>query len=265
MQTRRLLRIPHLAAAFLLLAAVPGRAEFISAPDVVVYADPSIGAALRAVGGEYRARTGVPVRVFCAASEQLLSLIVRGTRTDVLVTLAPQMDRAAAAQLIDRATRTGAWRDPLVLAGRNVAAGEAPVSAAALAGRLGASGVLAVIDPTAPTSVDGPALLARLGWALPAMRVVGAIDGPGVAFMLSNWEATLGVLPRSDALADPTLTVAGVIPGDGAPPLIYSAAITRNVLSRNAATFVDFLKTPAATATLRAAGLEETVPGLKKP
>ncbi len=246
-----------LAAGFLVLAAVPARAGFIGAPDVVVYADPSIGAALRAVGGEYRARTGVPVRVFCVASDQLLALIARGTRTDVLVTLAPQMDRAAAARLIDPATRTGAWRDPLVLAGRNVAPGEAPVSAAGLAGRLGASGALAVIDPTAPTSVDGPALLARLGWTLPAMRVVGAIDGPGVAFMLSNWEATLGVLPRSDALADPTLTVAGGIPGDAATPLVYSAAITKNVLSRNAAAFVDFLKTPVAAATLHAAGLEE--------
>jgi len=68
---------------------------------------------------------------------------------DVVVTQAPWMDRAEQAGVIEKGTRTGAWRNTLVLAR---AAGVAP-----------ANDTVAATDPTPAASIDGPAVLAAMG------------------------------------------------------------------------------------------------------
>ncbi len=244
------------------LGASPARADFISAPDVVVYCDPTLAAALRAVSRVYRAQTGVPVRVLAAPGPLSVELIAHGTRNDVLVTQADWLDGAAARRLVDPSTRSQAWLDPTVLAGREATPAAAVPEPAALmqpafmqAGleQALAGGKLGVIDPTQPGGPDGPALAGKLGWQVP---LAGEIDGPGVAFLVATGAARLGLLPRSAALAPPGLVVLATLPEAAAPPVRYAAAVSKNIQSRNAAPFMAFLRTAPAQDALRAAGLE---------
>ena len=228
-------------------------AGFISAPDVVLYCDPDIAHACAAVGAEFRSRTGVPVRVKAAPSVQQLALIAHGTRTDVLMTLTPQLDAAAAQRLLASGNRAGPWRDALVLGGRGIAALPATPDASGLAAVQG-GGRLALIDPTETGSLDGAAVAQRLGWRPAA--TAGALDGVEVAWQLAHYASRLGVLPRSALLEQPSLSVVAPIPPDAYPPIRYSAAVVHQALSRHATEFLDFLNTPAARAVLAGAGLE---------
>ncbi len=112
---------------------------------------------------------------------------------------------------------------------------------------------LGVIDPTHPGGADGVALAERLGWKA---KLAGAIDGPGVAFLLSHGSARLGLLPRSAAFGPPKLSVIAMVPDSMAAPVGYTAAESRNALSSNTGSFLAYLKTPPAGAILRDAGLE---------
>ena len=250
------MRVPWIYAVATLAiwcGTAPARAGFISAPDVVLYCNPDIAHACEAVGAEFRARTGVPVRVLSAPAVQQLALIERGTRSDVLMTLASQMDLAAARHLLDPQSRYGAWRDALVLGGRGLPTATQPLAADAEAALQG-TGKLALVDPTEAGSLDGPALIERLGWHLAA--TAGAADGREIAWMLSHYAARLGVLQRSALLAEPSLQVVAPIAADAYAPIVYSAAVTHSALSRYAVAFLDFLKTPAAGTVLAGAGLE---------
>ncbi len=241
--------------ALAVLAALPAaraQAASMTAPDVVVYCDTTLTAAMRALGAAFRRRSNVPVRVFGGPGPQSLALIAHGTRNDVLVTRARWMDDGAARGLVKAATRTGDWGDPIVLAGRGGAALAALPSAAALSGMLSGA-KLGVIDPTRPGGADGVALAGRLGWRA---DLAGAIDGPGVAFLVRTGAAGAGLMPRSAALQPPVLSVLATVPDAVAAPDHYAAAISKNALSRNSAAFVAYLATPDATAILRDCGLE---------
>jgi ABC-type molybdate transport system substrate-binding protein len=230
--------------------AAPARPDrFISAPDVVLYCDSTLEAASRSLARAFRGGTGVPVRVLAAPGPLQAALIGHGTRTDMLFTQADWMTQAQARRLVDPTTRTGAWRDEIVLAG-------AP-PLAALPNGAGITTLLAgrrlgVIDPVTDGGQDGPALAARLGWHVPT---AGEVTGPGVAFLVRSGQAGLGLMQRSAALAA-GLPVAAAVPPDLAPPPVYAVAITRRALSRNAAQALAFFGTPQAAGLLRAAGLE---------
>lgn len=241
-----------LAAVAAAAAPATGRSATVSVPDVVVYCDTTLVPAITGVGAAFRARTGVPVRVFGVAGPLALALIAHGARNDLLVTQSNWMDDGAARGLVQTGTRVGDWRDPVVLAARNSSGLPSFPSPAELSGLLAGS-TLGVIDPTQPGGADGVALAGRLGWKV---TLSGAIDGPGVAFLVQHGSARLGLMPRTAALAEPKLYVIAAVPAALVPPVRYAAAESRNVLSRNAAAFLEYLRTPAAAAALHAAGLE---------
>ncbi len=228
--------------------------KFISAPDVVVYCDPGLAAPMRALGADFRARTGVAIRVFAQPAIGQLELIEHGTRSDVLVIPTAQMDDAARRGLIKPDTRAGAWRTPVVLVGRDAIASERPVDPARLPGLL-AGGRLAVIERLAPDRMDGLAALERLGWTpILAGRVDGMPNGQEVAFSVANGSSRLGLLHRSDLVGHRNLHVVGSV---DAPPTDYAAAIGKNILSRYASDFVAYLNGPEATRRLAGLGLEK--------
>lgn len=253
--------LPALAAGILLAGTTVARADFISAPDVVVYCDPALTQSLRGLAADYRARTGTPVRVLSAPGLQLINLMQRGTRTDVLVTLDTVMDQASARRLIDPATRAGHWVSPVVLAARDAPASATSIDAAGVRALLG-DGRIAVIDPVASDRMDGPALLDRLGWAaLASGRVDGMASGQEVAFAVGTGADRIGLLHRCDLVGHRNLTVVGLPaaprPDETAPfDARYTAAIGHNVLSRNTVAFMEYLTSAEATTFLAHNGLE---------
>lgn len=254
MVTRR--RLAALASAAVMATTVRARADFISAPDVVVYCDTALAAPLRGLGADFRARTGVPVRVFASPGLMLLGLLARGTRSDVLVTLRDVMDAADRSGLLKPHSRSGSWRNPVVLAGRDAVAGAETIDAAGLHRLLG-DGRLAVVDPVAADRMDGPAIVERLGWSQSAAgRIDGMPSGQEVAFGVASGADRLGLLYRSDLAGHRNVQAVGMPSEAAAPPAEYEAAIGRNVLSRHAAGFLTYLTGGEATGRLRNMGLE---------
>jgi molybdate transport system substrate-binding protein len=226
----------------------PARA---AAPDVIVYGDPTLAHALRDVGARFTAQTGVPVHVFSAPPTLILAQLRHSVWNDVVMTLAPWMDQAEQAGVIEPGTRTGAWRTTLVLAR---ATGATPPTDQA-------NDTLAITDPTPAATIDGPAVLAALG--LHPAHVQGAANAAEVGFLIDTGAAAQGLVHLTDVRADPNLSVAGPVAASAYPPIVYAAAISTLTHSPNAHAFLDYLGSPAATDVLRADGLETAPPGAK--
>lgn len=223
----------------LLLALTTAAPAHAAAPDVIVYGDPTLNHALHDVADRFTAQTGVPVHVFAAPPSLILAQLRHEVWNDVVVTLAPWMDQAVTAGVIEPNTRTGSWRTTLVIA-------------AATGGAAGDS--LAAPDPTPASSIDGPAVLAAA--ELHPTKVQGVANGANVVFLLETDVAAQGLLHLTDVRADPRLHVVAPVPDSAYAPIVYDAAISTLTHSPNAHAFLDYLHSPAATDILRADGLE---------
>jgi molybdate transport system substrate-binding protein len=242
------LAVAQLAVALIfanlgVISGVPGARA--AAPDIIVYGDPTLAHALRAVGARFSAQTGVPVHVFSAPPAVILAQLRHEVWNDVVVTLVPWMDRAEQAGVIEPGTRTGAWRTTLVMAR---ATDPAP------SGVTPANDTVAITDPTPAATIDGPAVLAALG--LHPAHVQGVANAAEVAFLLDTGAAAQGLVHLTDVRADPQLSVSAPVADTAYSPIVYAAAISTLTHSPNARAFLDYLHSPAATEVLHAAGLE---------
>lgn len=234
-----------MSLALALGSAVPAWA---AAPDVIVYGYPTPRHALLDVGARFTAQTGVPVHVFAAPPTLILAQLRHAVWNDVVVPLAPWMDQAEQAGVIEPGTRTGAWRTTLVLV---------HATGATATGATPANATLAITDPTPAATIDGPAVLAALG--LHPAHVQGVANAAEVAFLLDTGAAAQGLVHLTDVRADPRLSVAAPVAASAYAPIVYAAAISTLTHSPNARAFLDYLHSSAATDVLRADGLE-TVP-----
>lgn len=223
------------------------------APDVIVYGDPTLAYALRDVGVRFTAQTGVPVHVFSAPPTLIVAQLRHSVWNDVVMTLAPWMDQAGRAGVIEPGTRTGDWRTTLVMA-RATAVPPAVEPA---------NDILAITDPTPATTIDGPAVLAALG--LHPAHVTGVANAAEVGFLLNTGAAAQGLVHLTDVRADHGLSVVTPVATSAYPPIVYAAAISTLTHSPNAHAFLDFLHSPAATEVLTADGVETVVPEAKPP
>ena len=72
--------------------------------------------------------------------------------------------------------------------------------------------------------------------------------------LVSRGEAPLGIVYQTDAAADPGVKVIGLFPEDSHPPIIYPVAITASSTNADAAAFLEFLHSDAATAAFEKHG-----------
>ncbi len=245
--------VAALTAVSMLAAASPARAEFVDAPDVVVFCDPALRDALRRLGLLFRARTNAPVRLMCAPGNLMAAQLKRNERDDIFISLLPIIRQLAAAGLADPQPSAGSWRNRLVIAGHGTGGGAlAPDALPALL----ADRKLGAPDPGPNAIVDTPALIRRLGLeqAL-AGRISGQVDTGTVAWLLARDQVGLGLVLSTDARGG-GLATAVAIPDDAYPAVRYAAAFSKHVLSRNAAAFMQFLATDQARASLTDSGLE---------
>ncbi|MGO9817505.1 MAG: molybdate ABC transporter substrate-binding protein [Acidocella sp.] len=220
-------------------------------PGVTVFCDPTLAPALRAFAPIARAQLGAPVAVLSAVAAGMLAQIQRHTRNDVLFTLSTAMDQAVQARFVVLSTRTNGFANALVLAGL---AGRfpAPANAAALA-QLVAGSKIAVTDDTVASALDGRAVLASNGLA--SGNVMGTANTGDAAFLVTTHVVDIALIYRTDALADPRLTVLATLTAD--PTLTtYSVAVNAKAVSPNARALVGLISSSGGAALLRQAGLE---------
>jgi len=195
-----------------------------------------------------RAPARIPVRTSFAASSLLAKQIEAGAPADVFLSADPEwMDYLDQRHLMREGTREDLLGNDLVLiapAGSAVQLTLGPEVdlTAALAG-----GRLATADPdSVPAGIYAREALRQLGvWEKIAPHLVRAENVRAALEYVARGEATLGIVYRTDALAEKRVRLVDVFPASSHAPIVYPVALTAHA-SAQAAAFEAFLEGDAA-------------------
>ena len=176
-------------------------------------------------------------------------------------TLARQIEQGAPANIFASADQ--AWMDALVRKGmiveqtrRNILGNDLVLIVPAdhpttvsiqpgfdLIGLLGASGRLAVGDPThVPVGLYAKQALTSLGvWTTIASRIAAAGDVRSGMLLVERGEAPVGIVYGTDAAISQKVRVAGIFPADSHDPITYPFAIVNGGDTAEARAFLRFL------------------------
>jgi molybdate transport system substrate-binding protein len=223
-------------------ARVPGR--------LLVFAAASLTDAIEEVDGAFTAATGIKVRASFAASSVLAKQIEAGANADVFVSADREwMDYLAQHSLLKDGSRRDLLANQLVLIAPadsrlqlKIARGF-DLSGALHGGRL-ASG-----DPdSVPAGLYAKAALTQLNvWDSVADHLVRAENVRAALAYVARGEAPLGIVYRTDALAEKRVRIVDTFPEDSHPPINYPVARTLQA-QPEAKRYSDFLGSETARA-----------------
>jgi len=236
------------------LAAEPGRQA-----NVVVFCEETLRAAMERAGRQWRVGGGARLNIFVARSDLLLEQIARGARCDLLVVTGKELADAAIERKLVRAESVRpSWRNRLVVVARDEGPSTDTIASSGNIAELIGANKLAVADWTvSPAGAETRTALDRLGvWQSLESRIIGSESTEGVAYLLAAGKAKRGVVYRTNAAADPRLSIVATIPDDAYPPVVYSTALTFSEASGGTPQFLNFLRSPEAKPELVASGLE---------
>lgn len=239
------------------LVATAARAQSSADPTPLVFAAASLTNVLQQIGADYERDQRRRVRLSFASSATLARQLEAGARADLFISADEDwMDYVARRDLLQPASRVALLGNSLVLvapADSSVRLTLAP--GVQLAAALGARGRLALADPASvPAGKYARAALTTLGaWPQVAGRHVAAENVRMALLLVARGEAPLGVVYRTDALAEPKVRIVAVFPATSHPVIAYPAALTRGARPGTDA-FLGYLMGPAAGARFRAAG-----------
>ncbi len=234
------------------LAAMPANAQ-----ELLVFGAASLRDALDAVIEVYQAQGGGEVRTSYASSSTLARQIEQGAPADLYISANPQwMDYLEERDLVREGSRADLLGNGLVL----VAPQDSGIALEIMPGfdLLGAldGGLLAMGDPDhVPAGIYGKAALESLGaWHGVAAQVARADNVRAALALVSRGETPLGVVYRSDAVADRSVDavadrsvkVIDDFPQDSFPPIVYPVAIMADSKNPEAAALLAMLKSDTA-------------------
>lgn len=253
------LAVAHVLLCAVLLMAGPVLArEPAATGPVTVFAAASLTDVLAEVGADFTTATGTPVRFSFAGSPALARQLEAGARADLFLSADTEwMDYLDERGLLAAGTRRNLLGNELVL----IAPADSDMVLEAvpgfpLAAALGRSR-LAMGDPVlVPAGRYGRAALQSFGvWSEVAGRLAPAENVRAALVFVVRGEAPLGIVYRSDALAEPRVRVVTVFPAGSHPPIVYPVARLRGSPAPALATeFQEWLGGPAARDRFRAAG-----------
>jgi molybdate transport system substrate-binding protein len=253
------MHVRFLSAALGCLAAalIAGLAVASAQERLTVFAAASLKTALDAVNRACEAEVGGRAAISYAASSALARQIEQGAPADIFMSAdLDWMEYLSGKDLIDAGTRTGLLGNGIVL----VAPAESPVSAEIapnfdLTGLLG-DGRLAMANVDAvPAGKYGKASLEALGvWHSIADRVAQAENVRAALALVATGEAPLGIVYRTDALAESKVKIVGTFPADSHPPIVYPVARTAASPSPQAPAFLACVQSAEAKQIFEAQG-----------
>lgn len=237
-----------------LLIAASLSSTVLSAAEVRVFAAASMKESLDAIGKQFEAAKGQKVIISYAASSALAKQIENGAPADLFISAdIDWVDYVEQRKLTVPGSRVNLLGNALVL----VAPAGSPVSLRIapnfpLAGALG-GGKLAMANPDAvPAGKYGKAALEKLGvWERVRASGVRAENVRAALAFVSRGEAPLGIVYRTDALADKGVRIVDTFPADTHPPIVYPVVLIAASRTAEARLLFDFLKTPEAAAIWR--------------
>ncbi len=249
-----------------LLAATHATAA--TRPPITVYAAASLKESLDAIVKDWRQHTGQSVRVSYAASSLLARQIEQGAPADLMISADTQwMDWLQTRELIRPESRRDLLRNTLVLIApvdsdlRAFKLGCLPCWRAALDGRR-----LAIAEPDGvPAGRYAREALTRLGvWSELSPGLARADNVRAAMAFVALGELPLGIVYRTDALAEPGVRVVSAIPTRLHARIIYPVAQLRNADATASADFLDFLNSPLADRIFAQAGFDVLAAGVTR-
>ncbi|MBB5209288.1 molybdate ABC transporter substrate-binding protein [Chiayiivirga flava] len=250
-----------LRAAVIVLALLPLAAPAADEAPLTVFAAASLKGALDTVASDYAATGRAAPRVAYAATSALARQIEQGAPADVFLSAdSAWMDTLQNANLVEPATRHDLLRNTLVL----VAPADAGTPAFALGDAGAWTGALAG-GRLAVARVDGVpagryarAALLHLGvWSTLEESLAQTDDVRQALMFVARGEAPLGIVYRTDALAEPKVRELAAFPAASHAAIVYPvAAVKRSDAHRDTAAFLAYLQGDAAAAVFREAGFD---------
>jgi len=233
-------------ALLVLCLALPAHAQ-----DALVFAAASLREALDEATASFALGRAGRVEVSYAASSVLARQITRGAPADVFISAdtdwADYVEKSGAAVA---GTRRNIASNELVL----IAPAKSTVklrlaSGVDLAPALG-NGRLALADPdTVPAGKYGKASLKALGaWAGVEKRIASAENVRAALALVARGEAPLGIVYRTDALAEKGVRIVDTFLPSTHPPIVYPMVVLKRSSTPVATAFAGYLTTPDARA-----------------
>lgn len=238
--------------AFLIALAVAAPAM---AQGPVVFAASSLKTALDDVAAVWASRGNPPPVMVYAGSSALARQIDQGAPADMVLTAnTGWMEWLSSRELILPGSAVPLLSNTIVLIGP---AGAAPLSleAGAIAARLGEERIAMALVDAVPAGQYGKAALAHLGlWQTLAPSVAQTDNVRAALALVARGETPLGIVYRTDALAEPRVDTLATFPADSHPPIEILMALVSNTIRARA--FHTFLQSSEARAIFTAQGFK---------
>jgi len=244
------------AIGFSLLLPVAAHAED---KGPVVFAAASLKDALDAVNAEWKKESGKQATISYAASPALAKQIEQGAPADIFVSADEDwMNYLADRKLIKPETRFDLVGNKLVLIAPKDSKLTATIASGFPLASLLADGHLAMADTASvPAGKYGKAALEKLGvWDGVKGKIAQAENVRAALALVSRGEAPLGIVYATDAKSDPKVKVLDTFPESTHAPILYPIAITASSTSKEAPSFLPYLKTASAQSVFEAQGFK---------
>jgi len=226
-----------------LLAGQPALAD-----NLTVFAAASLKNALDDISARWKETGAGTVATSYASSSTLAKQIEQGAPADVFVSADQQwMDYVDKKSLVEKPHELLGNR--LVL----IAAKDNPLTLKIEPGmklaEVLADGKLAVGDPSnVPAGIYAKEALTKLKiWESVEPKLAPAADVRAALTLVSRGEAPLGIVYETDAKVDPKVRIVATFPDDSHKPIVYPVAVVKTTKNPDAAKFVAYLSSPAAT------------------
>lgn len=198
---------------------------------------------------EFTAQTGHVVRVSYAGSNALAKQIENGAPAQLFISADEAwMDYIAQKNLIVAGTRRDIVKNELVIIAPALSTVKLDIAPGfALAAALG-NGRLSLANPDiVPAGKYAKAALTQLGvWGTVNTKIAGAENVRAALAFVARGETPLGIVYRTDALAEPRVRMVAAFPRDLHAPIVYPAAIVAGQDSPAARALLDALSSANA-------------------
>ena len=252
------------AIGALAFGALVSGAPALAESKVTVFAAASLKNALDEVSAAWKTETGKDTAISYAASSALAKQIEEGAPADVFVSAdLDWMTYLTERKLVAADSTVRLLGNEIVLIAPKDSKAEIRIEkGVALADLLG-SGKLAMADVKAvPAGKYGKAALEWLGvWPAVEGKVAQSENVRAALKLVATGEAELGIVYRTDAIAEPSVRIIGTFPAESHKPIVYPAAPVATSQNSDAAAFVNFLQSPKARAVFEAQGFTFLAPG----
>lgn len=240
--------------AALLVAIAPA---FAAAAELTILAASSLKGPLDGIAADFEKSSGIKVRLSFAASSALARQIESGAPAGLFISADRDwMDHVEKLGLIVPDTRGNMMANDLVLIAPKDSKVELKIAPGFPIAKALGNGRLALGQPdSVPVGKYAKAAFTKLGvWSDIEKRVAGADSARAALALVARGEAPLGVVYRTDAVAEPSVRIVDNFPADSHPPILYPQAVLKGPQEEAAKRFQAYLRTPAARVTWQMSG-----------